>query len=45
MAASTPARPRPKVLTLTDSAASRVREVMSGKPDAVALKIGIKKRR
>ena len=35
MAASTPARPRPKVLSLTDAAANRVRDVMSGKPDAV----------
>ncbi len=43
MAASTPARPRPKVLSLTDAAANRVREVMAGKPDALALKIGIKK--
>ena len=43
MAASTPARPRPKVLSLTDAAANRVREVMTGKPDALALKIGIKK--
>ncbi len=43
MAASTPARPRPKVLTLTDAAADRVRDVMAGKPDALALKIGIKK--
>jgi len=43
MAASTPARPRPKVLTLTSAAADRVREVMTSKPDALALKIGIKK--
>ncbi len=43
MAASTPARPRPKVLTLTSAAADRVREVMTGKPEALALKIGIKK--
>ncbi len=47
MAMSTPAsktaRPRPKVLGLTDAAAARVREVMESKPDAVALKIGIKK--
>ncbi len=43
MVASTSARPRPKVLGLTDAAAARVREVMASKPDAVALKIGIKK--
>lgn len=43
MAVATPARPRPKVLSLTDAAANRVRDVMAGKPDAVALKIGIKK--
>ncbi len=43
MAASTPARARPKVLTLTDAAADRVRDVMAGKPEALALKIGIKK--
>jgi iron-sulfur cluster assembly protein len=43
MATSTPARPRPKVLGLTDAAAARVREVMESKPEAVALKIGIKK--
>lgn len=43
MASVTPARPRPKVLTLTEAAAERVREIMSGKPDVTALKIGVKK--
>lgn len=43
MAASTPVRPRPKVLSLTDAAADRIREVMAGKPDVTALKIGVKK--
>lgn len=42
MATATP-RPRPKVLSLTDAAADRVRQVMQGKPEAQALKIGIKK--
>ena len=37
------ARPRPKVLTLTDAAASRIRDIMATKPEAVALKIGVKK--
>lgn len=43
MAASTPVRPRPKVLSLTDAAADRIREVMAGKPGVTALKIGVKK--
>lgn len=38
-----PSRPRPKVMTLTDAAADRIREIMATKPDAVALKIGLKK--
>lgn len=40
---ATAARTRPKVLTLTDAAASRICEIMAGTPDAVALKISIKK--
>lgn len=43
MAASSAPRPRPKVLTLTDAAAERVREIMAGKPEVAGLKIGIKK--
>ena len=43
MAAKNPARPRPKVLTLTAAAAERVREIMAGKPDVAGLKIGVKK--
>ncbi len=40
---STP-RPRPKVLTLTDAAAQRVRAIMANKgPFVAGLKIGIKK--
>ena len=43
MAATTPVRQRPKVLSLTEAAASRVREIMADKPDVAGLKIGIKK--
>lgn len=38
-----PARPRPQVMTVTDEAAAQIRAVMTTKPDAVALKIGLKK--
>ncbi|MDX2288484.1 MAG: iron-sulfur cluster assembly accessory protein [Hyphomicrobiaceae bacterium] len=37
------ARPRPKVMTLTDAAAARIAQIMAGKPGVVALKLGIKK--
>lgn len=43
MATTTAFRPRPKVLTLTDAAADRVRQIMAGKPDVAGLKIGVKK--
>lgn len=43
MASTTSSRPRPKVLSLTDAAADRVRQIMSGKPEVAALKIGVKK--
>ena len=36
-------RARPKVLSLTDAAADRVRHIMAGKPDVAGLKIGVKK--
>jgi iron-sulfur cluster assembly protein len=36
-------KPRPKVLTLTDAAASRVRELMAQRPGVAGLKIGVKK--
>jgi iron-sulfur cluster assembly protein len=37
-------RPRPKVLSLTDAAAARVKAVMASKgPEVLGLKIGIKK--
>ena len=38
-----PARPRPQIMTVTDVAAEQIRSVMATKPDAVALKIGLKK--
>lgn len=41
--ATTSPRPRPRVLSLTDAAAARVCQMMLGKPDGSALKIGIKK--
>ena len=37
------ARPRPQIMTVTDVAAEQIRQVLAGKPDAVALKIGLKK--
>ena len=36
-------RPRPQIMTLTDAAADRVRQIMETKPNAVGLKIGLKK--
>ncbi len=36
------ARPRPKVMTLTDAAAERVRQIMASRPDVVGLRIGVK---
>ncbi len=36
-------RPRPQIMTLTDAAAERVRSIMATKPNAVGLKIGLKK--
>ncbi|MGH6817048.1 MAG: HesB/IscA family protein [Hyphomicrobiaceae bacterium] len=39
----TTVRSRSKVMTLTDAAAQRVRNIMASKPAAVALKIGVKK--
>ena len=37
------ARPRPQIMTVTDVAAKQIRQVMTSKPEAVALKIGLKK--
>ncbi|MFT5509644.1 MAG: iron-sulfur cluster assembly protein [Hyphomicrobiaceae bacterium] len=37
------ARPRPQIMTVTDVAAEQIRQVMTSKPEAVALKIGLKK--
>jgi len=36
-------RPRPQVLTLTDAAVARLKDMMATKPEAAGLKIGIKK--
>lgn len=42
---STPsARKRPDPITLTERAATRIRELMSQKPDCVGIKIGVKRR-
>ncbi len=35
-------RPKPKVMTLTDAAAERVRQIMASRPDVVALRVGVK---
>ena len=40
---TTPARPRPQIMTVTEAAAAQIQAVMATKPDAVALKIGLKK--
>ena len=39
---STP-RPRPKVMSLTDAAALRIKALLAEKPNAVALRLGVKK--
>lgn len=39
---SAPRRPRPKVMTLTQAAADRIRAIMAGKPGVVALRVGVK---
>ena len=36
-------RARPKVMTLTDAAAARVKSIMVSRPDVVGLRIGVKK--
>ena len=36
-------RPRPRVLTLTAAAATRVRQLMAAKPGVAGLKIGVRK--
>ena len=38
-----PVRARPQIMTVTDAAAAQIRAVMATRPDAVALKIGLKK--
>lgn len=37
-----PARPKPKVMTLTDAAAERVRQIMASRPEVVGLRVGVK---
>lgn len=37
------ASPRPQIMTVTERAADQIHAVMATKPDAVALKIGLKK--
>lgn len=36
------ARPKPKVMTLTDAAAERVRQIMASRPEVVGLRVGVK---
>jgi iron-sulfur cluster assembly protein len=36
-------RPRPQIMTVTNEAAEQIQTAMASKPDAVALKIGLKK--
>lgn len=43
MSTTTSPRSRPQIMTVTDSAAEQIRAVMATKPDARALKIGLKK--
>jgi iron-sulfur cluster assembly protein len=40
---TTTSRSKPQVLTMTDAAARRVREIMDARPDVVGLKVGVKK--
>ena len=40
---TTASRPRPKVMSLTESAAKRISEIMAKRPGAVALKLGVTK--
>ncbi len=37
-----PRRPRPKVMTLTEAAAERVRQIMTGRPAVIGLRLGVK---
>ena len=42
-ATAAPKRARPKLMTLTDAAADRLKSIMAGKPGVVGLRLGIKK--
>lgn len=37
-----PSRPRPKVMTVTDAAAERVRQIMAARPGVVGIRVGVK---
>ena len=41
-ATAKPARPKPRVMSLTDAAAERVRHIMAGRPDVVGVRVGVK---
>ncbi len=43
MKPATPARAKPKVMSLSDAAAERLKAIMAGKPGVVGLRLGIKK--
>ena len=38
----TTSRPRPKVMTLTDAAAERARQIMAARPGIVGIRVGVK---
>lgn len=41
MATTTEPRPRPKVMTLTDAAADRIKEILRHKPEMYGLRLGV----
>ena len=41
-ASAPPKRPRPKVMTLTDAAAARIRAILTTKPTVLGLRLGVK---
>jgi iron-sulfur cluster assembly protein len=40
--ATQPARPKPRVMTLTDAAAERVRQILASRPDVIGVRVGVK---